>query len=93
MISTNVPFLHKSIQNETLRQFAERHFAVSREDLATVMLDRLRRSALTVAAVSPMAWLSLGRYEEFRKKVLLTSACSSSCDWEHGRLPESLARR
>jgi hypothetical protein len=53
-----------------LRHYAEQYFFLAREDLATTMLERFRGSALTMATVSPMTWLSLGRYERFRQVVL-----------------------
>lgn len=70
IVITNVPFLHKSVQAQNLRSYCEAQFPLAREDLSTSMLERFRGSARTMATVSPMTWLSLGRYEPFRKAIL-----------------------
>ena len=70
LVATNVPFRQKATQDETLRRHAEQFFFLAREDLATIMLERFRSSTLTMATVSPMTWLSLGRYEQFRREII-----------------------
>ena len=73
LITTNVPFLQKASQSASLRSHAESVSSVAREDLATTMIERFRPAAVSTAMVSPMAWLSLGRYEGFRRAQLTHS--------------------
>ncbi|MCC6155077.1 MAG: SAM-dependent methyltransferase [Candidatus Hydrogenedentes bacterium] len=40
LVATNVPYLARGKQSETLRQFAERHYADAKQDLATVFVRR-----------------------------------------------------
>jgi len=70
LVATNVPFLQKANQSPILRDYSEKFFRSAREDLASTMLERFRSQAATLATVSPMAWLSLGRYSTFREDLL-----------------------
>ena len=73
--ATNVPFLGRGKQNESLSKYIGSRFSIARADLATAMLDRKRQLAApggTIAAVSPQNWFFLSGYSAFRKSVLQT---------------------
>jgi hypothetical protein len=72
-IITNVPYLARGKQNETLQAFCATHYKEGKNDLATVFLDRcLELCALqgTVSVVLPQNWLFLTSYRKFREKLL-----------------------
>lgn len=74
LVATNPPFLHRSKQNQRLRDHLERFFPLTFQDLATAFIDRaiaLTSSAGSLAIVSPQNWLQLGRYREMRRRYLL----------------------
>lgn len=73
LIATNVPFLGRGKQVDTLKVHIERHDPDATADLATAMLSRslrLLRDGGTLAAVSPQNWLQLGTYTKFRRRLL-----------------------
>ena len=70
LVTTNVPFLRKASQSSSLRSFAQNRFPLARERPSHNDLERFRPSATTSATVSPMAWLSLGRYQRLRRTLL-----------------------
>jgi hypothetical protein len=73
LVATNVPYLARGAQTETLRAFCEQNFWDARGDLATTFIERCRAMANrfgTVAVVGPTNWLHLGSYEKFRRKLL-----------------------
>ncbi|MBF0098002.1 MAG: N-6 DNA methylase [Magnetococcales bacterium] len=72
-VVTNVPYLQRGKQDETLRRFCEHHHAAAKNDLATVFLDRCLtfcRTRGTVSVVLPQNWLFLTTYRKFREKLL-----------------------
>ncbi len=72
--ATNVPFLGRGKQHPELAGYVARHFPHSKADLATVMLERMRRLCAaggTIAAVMPQNWLNLSRYTVLRQNFLL----------------------
>lgn len=72
-VVTNVPYLTRGKQDETLRTYCERHHAAAKNDLATVFLDRCLtfcRAQGTVSVVLPQNWLFLTSYRKFREKLL-----------------------
>lgn len=77
---TNVPFLGRGKQIDTLKIHIERNDSDAKADLATAMLSRISRLLSpggTVAAVTPQNWLFLGAYQGFRQRVLRTLSLNS----------------
>jgi len=73
LIITNVPYLSRGKQAETLRTFADDHYPEAKNDLATMFLDRclgLCKTGGTVSIVLPQNWLFLTSYKKFREKLL-----------------------
>ena len=71
--ATNVPYLGRGKQNHSLATYIEKRFNDARTDLATAMLERMRRLAAvggSVCAVSPQNWLFLGSYKKMRIGML-----------------------
>jgi hypothetical protein len=81
LIATNVPYLQRGRQDESLRRFAETYHNVAREDLATIFLHRclelLQPGGIEVV-VTPRTWFLLGRYRRLRE-LLLKEHCIASC--------------
>ena len=72
LVATNVPYLARGKQSETLKQFCARYPA-SRNDLATVFLERCLELCAIGGATSlvlPQNWLFLTRYSKLREKLL-----------------------
>ena len=73
LVATNVPYLKRGSQDETLKAFCERHHPDAKADLATVFLDRCLAFCAergSVAAVTPQNWLFLTSYRHFRTRLL-----------------------
>jgi hypothetical protein len=75
LVVTNVPYLARGKQNDTLKDYCEAHYPDAKNDLANVFLDRCfelghdeGRSAVQV--VMPQNWLFLKPYTKLRKKLL-----------------------
>ena len=72
-VITNVPYLARGKQSETLREYCENHYKEAKNDLATVFLDRcleLCAKGGTSSLVMPQNWLFLISYRKFREKLL-----------------------
>jgi hypothetical protein len=72
-VITNVPYLTRGKQDETLRDFCETHYPEAKNDLATVFLDRCLEFCVeggTSSIVLPQNWLFLTSYKLFREKLL-----------------------
>jgi hypothetical protein len=72
-VITNVPYLKRGKQDETLREFCDTHYKTGRNDLATVFLERcleLCTAGGTSSIVLPQNWLFLTSYRKFREKLL-----------------------
>ena len=72
---TNVPYLARGKQSEKLRAFCERHYSASKNDLATVFLERclaLCTEGGSASLVLPQNWLFLYSYRKLREKLLKT---------------------
>ena len=70
---TNVPYLGNRKQGDILRAHCEQNFASSKQDLATVFLERILRLlplSGAVAAVTPQYWLFLSSYSAIRENLL-----------------------
>ncbi|MBX9693554.1 MAG: N-6 DNA methylase, partial [Cyanobacteria bacterium] len=73
LVITNVPYLKRSKQNQIVRDFCDRNHNDSREDLATVFLDRCLSLCVPGGAASlvlPQNWLFLTSYKAFRERLL-----------------------
>lgn len=73
-VITNVPYLARGKQNDTLKEFCETHYPEGKNDLATVFLDRCLEFCTqggTSSIVLPQNWLFLTSYRKFREKLLL----------------------
>ena len=72
-VITNVPYLARGKQSDSLRLFCEKHYPEAKNDLATVFLDRCLEFCVedgTTSIVLPQNWLFLGSYKKFREKLL-----------------------
>ena len=72
-VITNVPYLARGKQHETLRDFCDTHYPEAKNDLATVFLERcleLCHIGGTSSIVLPQNWLFLTGYRKFREKLL-----------------------
>jgi len=77
LVATNVPYLNRNKQSETLKDLCKKHFPLSKADLATVFVERCRSFAGrggTYAVVTPQNWTFLDSYKEFRKHLLTTQS-------------------
>ena len=70
LVATNVPYLKRGSQEETLAKFIGTHFEDSRSNLATAFFTRWLYAGATSAVVLPQNWLYQPTYEAFRKTLL-----------------------
>lgn len=73
LISTNVPYMERRSQSETLLRFIETHHNAARFDLATAFIERAENLCTvggSAALVVPQNWLFLTSYEKLRKWFL-----------------------
>jgi len=73
LVITNVPYLARGRQDDTLRKFCEERYPEAKNDLATVFLERCLRFCAeggTSSVVLPQNWLFLTSYRKFREKLL-----------------------
>ena len=73
LVATNVPYLTRGRQDDTLREFCERRYSVAKNDLATVFLERCLEFCVlagTTAIVLPQNWLFLASCHKLRAKLL-----------------------
>jgi hypothetical protein len=72
-VITNVPYLARGKQSDTLKEFCEEYYPEGKNDLATVFLDRCLEFCVkggTSSIVLPQNWLFLTTYRKFREKLL-----------------------
>ncbi|WP_203327704.1 Eco57I restriction-modification methylase domain-containing protein [Pseudomonas fragi] len=72
-VITNVPYLARGKQNDTLKEYCEAYYPEGKNDLATVFLDRCLEFCTqggTASIVLPQNWLFLTSYRKFREKLL-----------------------
>jgi len=72
-VITNVPYLARGKQSETLCEYCEKHHNEAKNDLATVFLDHCLELCVkggTSSIVMPQNWLFLTSYRKFREKLL-----------------------
>ena len=75
LVITNVPYLARGKQNDTLKDYCETHYADAKNDLANVFLERCLelskdQGAGVVQIVMPQNWLFLGSYKKQRESLL-----------------------
>ncbi|ABI38784.1 conserved hypothetical protein [Shewanella sp. MR-4] len=73
LVATNVPYLARGKQCDTLKDFCENYYPEAKPDLATVFLERClefspKGGSSTI--VLPQNWLFLTSYKKFREKLL-----------------------
>ena len=74
-VITNVPYLTRGKQGQTLRAFCEQRYSTAKNDLATVFLVRcleLCTEGGIASLVLPQNWLFLTSYRKLREKLLKT---------------------
>lgn len=72
-VMTNVPYLARGKQHDTLKDYCETYYPEGKNDLATVFLDRCLEFCVqggTASIVLPQNWLFLTSYRKFREKLL-----------------------
>jgi hypothetical protein len=73
LVATNVPYLGRGKQHETLRRHCEKHYPEAKADLATCFVERCLAFCAaggTAALVTPQNWLLLGTYKKLRQRLL-----------------------
>ncbi len=71
-VVTNVPYLARGKQDDTLRNYIEKNHSAGKSDLATAFLDRCIDFCVeggSVSVVSPENWLFLNSYKNFREQI------------------------
>ncbi len=75
VVITNVPYLARGKQDDTLRSYIERVYPLGKADLATAFVERSRsfcQRGGSYALVTPQNWLFLGSYRGLRELFLKT---------------------
>lgn len=73
LVITNVPYLARGKQNDTLREYCEAYYPAGKNDLATVFLERCLEFCVqggSASIVLPQSCLFLTGYRKFREKLL-----------------------
>ncbi|PKO27556.1 MAG: restriction endonuclease subunit M [Betaproteobacteria bacterium HGW-Betaproteobacteria-9] len=78
LVVTNVPYLARGKQHDTLKDYCESHYPEAKNDLANVFLERCLelsydKGAGVVQIVMPQNWLFLASYSAQRKLLLVNS--------------------
>lgn len=74
LVITNVPYLARGKQNDTLKTYCAQHYPDAKNDLANVFLERcleLAHEGGVAAPVMPQNWLYQPRYEAQRRQQLV----------------------
>jgi len=72
-IITNVPYLARGKQNDELKEYFENHYNESKNDIATVFLQRGLEYCNVdgnISIVTPQNWLFLTTYKKLREQLL-----------------------
>jgi len=73
LVATNVPYLARGKQSETIATFCRDNYGEGKADLATVFVDRAMRFCVTggsAVLVTPQNWLFLYSYKKLRFRYL-----------------------
>ena len=73
LVITNVPYLARGKQNQSLRDFCQTRYPTAKNDLAAVFLERCLELCVdggTASLVLPQNWLFLTSYRRLRQKLL-----------------------
>ena len=75
LVVTNVPYLARGKQNDTLKDYCETHYPEAKNDLANVFLERCLelsrdQGAGVIQIVMPQNWLFLNSYKKQRVSLL-----------------------
>jgi len=73
LVVTNVPYLMRGKQEETLRDFCNIHYPLTKSDLSTVFVERCLEFSTehcTTALVTPQSWLYQHTYSNMREQIL-----------------------
>ncbi len=73
LVATNVPYLGRGKQIDTLKDYCAKFHSEAKADLATCFVDRCLRFARdggSVALVTPQNWLFLTSYRKLRERLL-----------------------
>ena len=73
LVITNVPYLGRGAQGETIKSFCEKQYPEAKADLATAFVARILRWLVgggTTAVVTPQNWLFLTSYSKLRERLL-----------------------
>lgn len=79
---TNVPYLTRQKQGQIIADYTEKVFPDSKNELATVFLEKMldtTKTNGTVSVVIPQNWLFLPRYKKFRVKLLNSKKWNLVC--------------
>jgi hypothetical protein len=79
LIITNVPYLKRGNQDNTLGKYCDKNYPSSKKDLATVFLEKLLSnnfSGGTISIVLPQNWLFQTTYRPFREKQIRANSLS-----------------
>jgi hypothetical protein len=80
LVTTNVPYLGSEAFGEVLRNFSENKYQDSKQELATIFIERILAITDTdgsASIVTPFNWTFLSTYSNFREKLLNTSEIAS----------------
>lgn len=75
LVTTNVPYLGRGKQHETLQEYCERVHGTAKSDLATCFVERCLgfcASGGMTALVTPQNWWFSSTYKKLRKQILET---------------------
>ena len=75
LVATNVPYLGRGKQEESLQDYCERVYPEAKADLATCFVERCLQFCAVggnTALVTPQNWLFLGTYKSLRRSLLET---------------------
>lgn len=79
LVATNVPYLGRIKQEDTLREYCDQTYRRSSADLATCFVERCLEftgPCETAAVVSPQNWLFLTSYKSLRETLLVNKSIS-----------------
>ncbi|UOQ50683.1 BREX-1 system adenine-specific DNA-methyltransferase PglX [Hymenobacter cellulosivorans] len=79
LLITNVPYLSRGKQADSLANYCDLHYKAAKGDLATVFLERMLKSAVKgglACSVIPQNWLFLTSYKKYREWLLKNKSWS-----------------